>query len=70
MVTSDMVLRLELDREEKEVIDNVIHAIYDYLDNYDEVGRIMEDIYMAEMPKGNNSTTRYNGKNSIIIIKD
>ncbi len=76
MAKVNKLLKIELSIEEKRMLDEILHAIYTYTDNDEEVGNIMCDIYSADEPRMDHydgqlvpSTFEGIASHSIIIIK-
>jgi len=60
-------LIINLSKEEKKFLDDFLGELFDYADTNDSIGRIMNDIYDADMPKDGKCYT-HTSENCIVTI--
>lgn len=61
---------IELTRQEKVWLDNLLQSLYGFEDDDETIGEIFDDIYNSYEPKENESSSTWKGKFADIIIKD
>ena len=69
MAVVEKRIRIELTRQEKEFLDNLLSSLYDIvIDDDEQIGNIFSDIYNSDMPVIN-SSAKWEGAFADVIVK-
>lgn len=61
---------IELTKQEKEFLDNLLSQLYDFEDDDDIVGEIFADIYNSYSPHGDEKSSKWAGTYADVIITE
>ena len=63
-------IRIELTKQEKVWLDNLLCSLYGIEDDDEQIGKIFDDIYNSNQPRGDEKCSKWVGNLADIIIKD